>query len=741
MPRSRNLAATLALLVLSTTVLRGEEAKTTRTFAVRTLPGSGALEAAVKDGGFQRWVLPRDDSLALVMGPEAKGEVLVEARVFPAEERLQGLLADLPVTVDGDAVAVDGTSYPAPDYALAARLPEAPGRTWVVIGYDARAAAALTDQVLMREAGVYFMDATEEVDYLLYEHPYSRRSGQWRRAADGGWTVDSDERDDIAARAATYAALVALERPRLVLRVPPGRAADPAYAALADALDAAVAEMAPRVPVAPERPLEVLVEEDFVAQGRHLADIGEAVLDDAGRLHLVYHSDDLDAYRHGVARALVRRAGLGLPPWLEDGAALWLAGGWYGRPYTTWLPDLAAAEVLPSAAELTAGVRQADGSTVLWPPVAAAVIAELEGATLAAKLRTPPATERVARALARIAAQPPRPPRPIAKKAAGTGGFHAGVSLAMRNGLEVGYHAPGVDEQLARLARLGVDSVSLMPFAGSAANEPRLRFFNGSPGSETDVGLIHAARRAHARGFRVFWKPHLWVSHASWPGDIAMTSEAGWQAWWRSYRRYVVHHAALAEWTGSELFSIGVELGRTLEREAEWRALIAAVRRFYSGPLTYCGNWWGDYDRAPFWEELDYVGVDAYFPLGGDGAGRDALAAGARRAAGELAAAAERYGRPVLLTEIGFAARKGAWVAPHEEGGEFDEADQALAYEVFLEALGHPPWLAGVYFWKVFSDPSRTAGEGSTFEFLGRSAEAAVRGYLRAAPAPVSTPE
>jgi len=731
-------ALVLVLTLLTATAAAADDAGV-RTFAVRTPPGAGAIADALRDGGFQRWVLPRDDSLALAVGPDAAGDVLVEAQVFPADERVAGLLAGLPVAVRGDAVVVAGARYPARDCALAVRLPEAPKPTWVVLGHDAEMAAELADHVLVRAAGARVRGSSEDADYLVYEHPYSQRSGRWHRAADGGWTTDPDERDDMAARAAAYAALVALERPRVVLRVPPAKAGDPAYAKLADALDAAVREMAPKVPAEVGRPLEVFVETDFVAQGRHLGEIGAAVLDAEGRPHLVYHPDDLDAYRYGVARALVRRAALTLTPWLEDGAALWLAGGWYGRAWAAWLPDLAAAAVLPDAGELLAAERQGDGSAVLWPPAAAAVVERLEGATLRDKLRAPPPPARVAATLSDVE---PGGARPAARRAATGAPFQAGVSFAMRNGLEVGYHAPVIDERLGRLARLGVDSVSLMPFAGSAPNEPRLSFFSGSPGSETDVGLIHAARRAHARGMRVFWKPHLWVSRDSWPGDVAMTSDADWVAWWRSYRRYVVQHAVLAEHTGSELFSIGVELGRTLGREGEWRALIAAVRRVYSGRVTYSGNWWGDYDRVPFWDELDFVGVDAYFPLAGAGADRAALAEGARRAVAELAAAAARFGRPVILTEVGFAARRDAWASPHEEAGEYHEGDQALAYEVLLEALGRPPWLAGVYFWKVYTDPSYEDGKGGMFHFLGRAAEAAVADYLRKAPPPVvSTPQ
>ena len=76
-------------------------------------------------------------------------------------------------------------------------------------------------------------------------------------------------------------------------------------------------------------------------------------------------------------------------------------------------------------------------------------------------------------------------------------------------------------------------------------------------------------------------------------------------------------------------------------------------------------------------------------------------------------------------------------MAPHEEGGTLSEAHQALAYEVLLKALGRPPWLEGMYLWKVFSFASATASARPNFRFLGREAESVIRAYF----APAATDE
>ncbi len=503
--------------------------------------------------------------------------------------------------------------------------------------------------------------------------------------------------------------------------------------ALGRELDAAVAEMAPRIPLVVDRPIRIVLEADYLAQIRATDGVGEAVASEkaGAELHLVAHPRDTFAHRFGLAQVLIRRAGAtSWPPWLERGAALWLSRQWYGKSYSDWLPVLTAARALPSAAELLATEAQRDGSSLLWTPLAAAVIEGLSGTTLAAKRATPLTPEGVASRLASLS----RLPAPaLEPRRDGPRRFQRGVSFAMLNSIEHGYHAPSVDTVLGRLGQLGADSVAIMPFAGQREpNQPGLGFFNRSPRGETEIGCLHAARRAQAAGMSVLWKPHLWVGHNSWPGEVAMTSEADWQAWWAAYRRFILHHAFLARWAEADLFAVGVELDKTAHRK-EWVELIADVRRLFPGPLTYASNWYGGLEKIPFWADLDYVGVDAYFPLSSSPTASDQeLASGAREVVARLAGLAKATGKPLLLTEVGFAAHSAAWVAPHAEGGPFSAEDQARAYRALLRALEGERWLAGLWLWKVFSGGEEAMGSGADFRFLGRAAEAEVARFFKA---------
>ena len=47
----------------------------------------------------------------------------------------------------------------------------------------------------------------------------------------------------------------------------------------------------------------------------------------------------------------------------------------------------------------------------------------------------------------------------------------------------------------------------------------------------------------------------------------------------------------------------------------EWRQLIHDVRQVYDGPVTYAAHWDKEFSRIAFWDALDVIGINAYFPL------------------------------------------------------------------------------------------------------------------------------
>ena len=267
-----------------------------------------------------------------------------------------------------------------------------------------------------------------------------------------------------------------------------------------------------------------------------------------------------------------------------------------------------------------------------------------------------------------------------------------------------GYLSALSDQALARLASLGSNAVSITPF--SYMGDPRrpnfLRHSRGA-GSENDESIIHAALSAKALGMTVMLKPHIWLGR-SWPGEIEMQNEQDWEAFFQYYYRWMRHYALLGEMYEVENLCVGVELVRaTVGQEARWRELIARLRGLYSGKITYAANWGSEFEKVRFWDALDYIGLNCYYPLSEKDNPSDAdLQAGAARIAETIEAVQQRYRKPVLLTEIGFTSTAAPWKQPHEVAGgrPVDTSSQARCYEAVLSELHGKSWLRGIYWWK-----------------------------------------
>ncbi len=268
-------------------------------------------------------------------------------------------------------------------------------------------------------------------------------------------------------------------------------------------------------------------------------------------------------------------------------------------------------------------------------------------------------------------------------------------------------------EVLAHLAGLGVDHIVLIPFGFQETRDDANLRFNPEPGWYTEGAdaARELATLGDSLGFEIILKPQIWLGHddGDWSGTIGFDSDADWQSWEANYQIFILHHARIAEEIGSPLFVVGTELGNAVrERPEFWRALIAEIRTVYSGPLTYASNWHEDYEHVAFWDALDFVGVQAYFPLADsatpDHSAEALLAAWAPHKAA-LRSVAERTGKPILFTEIGYRSVRYAAAEPWKwpERGEAASSDtnlQQLLYSSFFETFWEEDWFAGALVWK-----------------------------------------
>jgi len=131
---------------------------------------------------------------------------------------------------------------------------------------------------------------------------------------------------------------------------------------------------------------------------------------------------------------------------------------------------------------------------------------------------------------------------------------------------------------------------------------------------------------------------------------------------------------------------------RRARYEQSWRALIAAVRRVYAGPLSYAANF-DQVEEVGFWDALDVVGVNAYYPLSTWGLTGERLQAALISSwweiAGRLNELAERNGGaarvlPVVIFELGWTRKAGSTVRP------FSYQRVEVLETVPVEATGSP---------------------------------------------------
>jgi hypothetical protein len=285
------------------------------------------------------------------------------------------------------------------------------------------------------------------------------------------------------------------------------------------------------------------------------------------------------------------------------------------------------------------------------------------------------------------------------------------------------YEANTLDAQLAVLREGGVEWIALTP-RGFQRTRTSTEIALDPDLSPTPESVRRALRAARGAGLHVLLKPQIDLLGDGWRGEITFTSEADWERWFASYRRFLEGWADVAREEGAEILCVGTELDGTRHREADWRALIAIVRGRFEGRLTWAANFDRERDIR-FWDALDDAGVDAYFPLAEtEEPSDDALRARWREIAGELGAWSRRIGRPVLFTEIGYrsvahAAREpGEW----QRQGPVALELQARLYRATFAALWDEPWLAGLYWWGWLPTPVGDATRDADYTPQGKPA-------------------
>jgi len=137
--------------------------------------------------------------------------------------------------------------------------------------------------------------------------------------------------------------------------------------------------------------------------------------------------------------------------------------------------------------------------------------------------------------------------------------------------------------------------------------------------------------------------------------------------------------------------------------------LIDDIKCGYNGKLTYSSNW-DNYGAVGFWSKLDYVGINAYFPLSSKKTpGKEELDRAWKPIVKELRSFSQDLDRPILFTEYGYRSIDIAcgrqWIIERIRNGEAapNYEAQVVGYESIFENFWNAPWFAGgfIWHWKV----------------------------------------
>lgn len=271
-------------------------------------------------------------------------------------------------------------------------------------------------------------------------------------------------------------------------------------------------------------------------------------------------------------------------------------------------------------------------------------------------------------------------------------------------------------EHIDPVLRIHADYAAVMPFGFIRDLKSPEVIYNTERQwfGETREGAAQYIELLHKNNIKVMMKPQIWISRGAFTGDLAMENEADWQLLEKTYREFILTYASLAEENQVAILCIGTELEEFVRnRPGYWSALIEEIKTVYTGKLTYAANW-DEYARVPFWSELDYIGVDAYFPLSEERSpGVEALRQGWQRWKVELAGLSKEMERPVLFTEYGyrsmdFTAKKPWLVDRNDE--QVNLKAQANAKQALFEEFWDEPWFAGGFLWKWFIHHERSGG-------------------------------
>ncbi|WP_034062557.1 glycoside hydrolase family 113 [Lacinutrix jangbogonensis] len=279
---------------------------------------------------------------------------------------------------------------------------------------------------------------------------------------------------------------------------------------------------------------------------------------------------------------------------------------------------------------------------------------------------------------------------------------------------------PVTDEHVNPVLEINANYATVMPFGfiKDLKNPEIIHNTDRQWFGESRAGVKQYAESLETKGIKIMIKPQIWVWRGEFTGYIKMETEDDWQKLEKSYSSFILEYADLAQEINADIFCIGTELEQFVTNRPEyWNRLISEIKKVYKGKLTYAANW-DEFKRTPFWNQLDYIGVDAYFPVGESKTPTiEECLEGWKVHKPVIKGLADKYKKPILFTEYGYRsvdyAGKEPWKSERSMNVVNFEAQNNTTKALF-ETFWEEEWFAGGFIWKWFIEDDKVGGENDS---------------------------
>lgn len=263
-------------------------------------------------------------------------------------------------------------------------------------------------------------------------------------------------------------------------------------------------------------------------------------------------------------------------------------------------------------------------------------------------------------------------------------------------------------DPMPAIKEVNAEWVALVPYAYTRLNEAKVSHnLSWQWWGETEKGIRESIKLAKENGLKIMLKPQVYVP-GSWIGELDFKNDQDWKHWEIEYMAYLMTYVNLAIEMNVDMICIGTELRRSVAQRPEfWNTLIVEIKKIYAGKLCYSANW-DSYAQIPFWENLDYVGISAYFPLSESATpAKVELLKEWKGINNDLEKFYQKIKKPILFTEYGYLSVDGCagktWELEKKiRQLKINKKAQATSIDALLSHFQNQSWWAGGFLWKWF---------------------------------------